>query len=98
LSLAFPRVGVHEGFTRLVFDLPSPQTAYRMEERENLLTLIFPGLSLPAADMVVNSPEVASVQVVPGKGEVRVLVRTRGRWRPRWAATGTPSAWCWTSP
>jgi N-acetylmuramoyl-L-alanine amidase len=28
--------------------------------------------------MVVNSPEVASVQVVPGKGEVRVLVRTRG--------------------
>jgi N-acetylmuramoyl-L-alanine amidase len=78
LSLAFPRVGVHEGFTRLVFDLPSPQTAYRMEERENLLTLIFPGLSLPAADMVVNSPEVASVQVVPGKGEVRVLVRTRG--------------------
>jgi N-acetylmuramoyl-L-alanine amidase len=78
LSLAFPRVGVHEGFTRLVFDLPSPQTAYRMEERENLLTLVFPGLSLPAADMVVNSPEVASVQVVPGKGEVRVLVRTRG--------------------
>jgi N-acetylmuramoyl-L-alanine amidase len=77
-ALAFPRVGVHEGFTRLVFDLPSPQTAYRMEERENLLTLIFPGLSLPAADMVVNSPEVASVQVVPGKGEVRVLVRTRG--------------------
>jgi N-acetylmuramoyl-L-alanine amidase len=78
LSLAFPRVGVHEGFTRLVFDLPSPQTAYRMEERENLLTLVFPGLSLPAADLVVNSPEVASVQVVPGKGEVRVLVRTRG--------------------
>jgi len=77
-ALAFPRVGVHEGFTRLVFDLPSPQAAYRMEERENLLTLIFPGLSAPAADLVVNSPEVASVQVVPGKGEVRVLVRTRG--------------------
>jgi N-acetylmuramoyl-L-alanine amidase len=78
LSLAFPRVGVHEGFTRLVFDLPSAQVDYRMEERENLLTLIFPGLSLPAADLLVNSPEVASVQVVPGKGEVRVLVRTRG--------------------
>jgi N-acetylmuramoyl-L-alanine amidase len=78
LSLAFPRVGVHEGFTRLVFDLPSPQMVYRIEEGEGLLTLIFPGLSLPAADMVVNSPEVASVQVVPGKGEVRVLVRTRG--------------------
>jgi N-acetylmuramoyl-L-alanine amidase len=71
-------VGVHEGFTRLVFDLPSPQTAYRIEEGEGLLTLVFPGLSAPRADQVVNSPEVASVQVVPGKGEVRVLVRTRG--------------------
>jgi N-acetylmuramoyl-L-alanine amidase len=78
LSLAFPRVGVHEGFTRLVFDLPSPQTAYRIEEGEGLLTVVFPGLSAPRADQVVNSPEVASVQVVPGKGEVRVLVRTRG--------------------
>lgn len=78
MSLAFPRVGVHEGFTRLVFDLPSPQTAYRIEEGEGLLTLVFPGLSAPRADQVVNSPEVASVQVVPGKGEVRVLVRTRG--------------------
>jgi N-acetylmuramoyl-L-alanine amidase len=78
LALAFPRVGVHEGFTRLVFDLPSPQTAYRIEEGEGLLTLVFPGLSAPRADQVVNSPEVASVQVVPGKGEVRVLVRTRG--------------------
>jgi N-acetylmuramoyl-L-alanine amidase len=78
LSLAFPRVGVHEGFTRLVFDLPSPQTAYRIEEGEGLLTLVFPGLSAPRADQVVNSPEVASVQVVPGKEEVRVLVRTRG--------------------
>jgi N-acetylmuramoyl-L-alanine amidase len=78
VALAFPRVGVHEGFTRLVFDLPSPQTAYRIEEGEGLLTLVFPGLSAPRADQVVNSPEVASVQVVPGKGEVRVLVRTRG--------------------
>jgi N-acetylmuramoyl-L-alanine amidase len=78
LALAFPRVGVHEGFTRLVFDLPSPQTAYRIEEGEGLLILVFPGLSAPRADQVVNSPEVASVQVVPGKGEVRVLVRTRG--------------------
>jgi N-acetylmuramoyl-L-alanine amidase len=78
LSLAFPRVGVHQGFTRLVFDLPSAQTAYRIEEGEGLLTLVFPGLSAPRADQVVNSPEVASVQVVPGKGEVRVLVRTRG--------------------
>ncbi len=69
---------MHEGFTRLVFDLPSPQTAYRIEEGEGLLTVVFPGLSAPRADQVVNSPEVASVQVVPGKGEVRVLVRTRG--------------------
>ncbi|AFH38581.1 N-acetylmuramoyl-L-alanine amidase [Thermus thermophilus] len=78
LALAFPRVGVHEGFTRLVFDLPSAQAAYRMEERDGLLTVLFPGLSAPAADLLVNSPEVASVQVVPEGGGVRVLVRTRG--------------------
>ncbi len=76
--MAFPRVGVHQGFTRLVFDLPSAQVDYRLEVQEGLLTLTFPGLSVGASDTLVNSPEVASVQVVPGKGEVRVLVRTRG--------------------
>ncbi|WP_117237385.1 N-acetylmuramoyl-L-alanine amidase [Thermus sediminis] len=78
LALAFPRVGVHEGFTRLVFDLPSPQVDYRLEEGEGLLTLSFPGLSVPARDLVVNSPEVASVQVVPEGRGVRVLVRLKG--------------------
>jgi len=78
LAMAFPRVGVHQGFTRLVFDLPSAQATYRMEERDGLLTVLFPGLSAPAADLLVNSPEVASVQVVPEGGGVRVLVRTRG--------------------
>nr|WP_277621211.1 N-acetylmuramoyl-L-alanine amidase [Thermus arciformis] len=77
LALASPRVGVHEGFTRLVFDLPSPGAAYRLEEGEGLLALFFPGLALPAKDLLVNSPEVASVQVVPEKGGTRVLVRLK---------------------
>ncbi len=78
LAMAFPRVGVHQGFTRLVFDLPSAQVDYRLEVQEGLLTLTFPGLSVGASDTLVNSPEVASVQVVPEGGGVRVLVRTRG--------------------
>uniref|UniRef100_A0A7C2GFC8 N-acetylmuramoyl-L-alanine amidase n=1 Tax=Thermus islandicus TaxID=540988 RepID=A0A7C2GFC8_9DEIN len=78
LALAFPRVGVHEGFTRLVFDLPSAQVAYRLDQEGDLLTLVFSGLAAEAQDLVVNSPEVASVQVVPEKERVRVLVRLKG--------------------
>jgi N-acetylmuramoyl-L-alanine amidase len=78
LALAFPRVGVHQGFTRLVFDLPTAQVDYRLEVREGLVVLTFTGLSVGPSDAPVNSPEVASVQVVPEGGGVRVLVRTRG--------------------
>ncbi|WP_022798646.1 N-acetylmuramoyl-L-alanine amidase [Thermus islandicus] len=83
LALAFPRVGVHEGFTRLVFDLPSAQVVYRLDQEGDLLTLVFSGpkvasLIAEAQDLVVNSPEVASVQVVPEKERVRVLVRLKG--------------------
>lgn len=78
LALAFPRVGVHEGFTRLVFDLPSAQVTYRLDQEGDLLTLVLSGLTAQAQDLVVNSPEVASVQVVPEKGGVRVLVRLKG--------------------
>jgi N-acetylmuramoyl-L-alanine amidase len=77
LALAFPRVGVHEGFTRLVFDLPSAGVAYRLDQEGGLLTLFFSGLRAEARDLLVNSPEVASVQVVPEKGGVRVLVRLK---------------------
>ncbi|MEZ0349150.1 MAG: N-acetylmuramoyl-L-alanine amidase [Thermus sp.] len=78
LAYAFPRVGAHEGFTRLVFDLPGKEVAYTLSQEENLLVLVLTGLSAEAKDQVVNSKEVASVQTVPEAGRVRVLVRLKG--------------------
>ncbi|WP_234553706.1 N-acetylmuramoyl-L-alanine amidase family protein [Thermus caliditerrae] len=78
LAYAFPRVGVHEGFTRLVFDLPSKEVPYTLTQENGLLTLVFRGVSASSLDQVVGSPEVASVQTVPEGGQVRVLVRLKG--------------------
>ncbi|GAA6762735.1 MULTISPECIES: N-acetylmuramoyl-L-alanine amidase family protein [Thermus] len=77
LAQAFPRIGVHEGFTRLVFDLPGKEVAYTLSQEEGLLVLLFKGVGAEAKDQVVNSQEVASVQTVPEKGQVRVLVRLK---------------------
>lgn len=81
LACAFPRVGVHEGFTRLVFDLPatfSKEVRPTLSQENGLLTLTLKGLRAPALDQVVNSPEVVSVQTLPEEGGVRVLVRLKG--------------------
>ena len=55
---AFPRVGVHEGFTRVVFDLPSEEVRYTLERGENLVVVVLLGLKAPATEEVVNSKEV----------------------------------------
>ena len=75
---AFPRVGVQEGFTRVVFDLPSEAVRYTLERGENLLVVVLLGLKAPPTEEVVNSKEVASVQTLPEKEGVRVLIRTKG--------------------
>ncbi|MGQ9735254.1 MAG: N-acetylmuramoyl-L-alanine amidase family protein [Thermaceae bacterium] len=75
LQGVFPRVGVHEGFTRLVFD---GANLYNRSQEGRTLTLFFPGLklSLPGGGtQEVNSPEVASVQTVVEAQGVRVVVR-----------------------
>lgn len=77
LAWAFPRVGVHEGFTRLVFDLPSREVAHTLSQENGLLTLILVGVKAGALDQVVNSPEVVSVQTVPEGRRVRVQVRLK---------------------
>lgn len=78
LAWAFPRVGVHEGFTRLVFDLPSREVQPLLTQQEGLLVILLRGVSAPPSDQVVHSAEVASVQTVPEGGQVRVLVRLKG--------------------
>ncbi|TBH20583.1 N-acetylmuramoyl-L-alanine amidase [Thermus thermamylovorans] len=77
LAYALPRVGVHEGFTRLVFDLPAP-VDHTLSQEGEVLVILLPGLRAEARDQVVNSREVVSVQTVPVEGGVRVLVRLRG--------------------
>jgi len=77
LAWAFPRVGVHEGFTRLVFDLPSPEVAHTLTQENGLLTLVLVGVKAAPLDQVVNSPEAVSVQTLPEEGRVRVHVRLK---------------------
>ncbi|GEM83414.1 N-acetylmuramoyl-L-alanine amidase family protein [Meiothermus hypogaeus] len=73
---AFPRLGLHEGYTRLVFDLEA-KAQYQVAQTPDTLTLRFSGISVGAADVDVSSPQVASYQVVPGSGGVTVFVRLR---------------------
>ena len=75
-ALAFPRVGLHDGFTRLVFDLPKAAT-YTVSSDKGTLTLRFLGVRQTAADEDVNSDQVASYQVVPGTGGTVVYVRLK---------------------
>ncbi|WP_243027619.1 N-acetylmuramoyl-L-alanine amidase [Thermus albus] len=78
LALAFPRVGVHEGFTRLVFDLPKGDVQYSLSQENGQLVLTLRGVKAASLDQVVNSAEVVSVQTIPEGEGVRVVVRLKG--------------------
>ncbi|WP_114312839.1 N-acetylmuramoyl-L-alanine amidase [Thermus caldifontis] len=78
LALAFPRVGVHEGFTRLVFDLPKAEIEPSLSQEQDQLIVVFKGIKVAPLDQVVNSPEVVSVQTVSEGEGVRVVVRLKG--------------------
>ncbi|MER3554641.1 MAG: N-acetylmuramoyl-L-alanine amidase [Meiothermus sp.] len=75
-AFAFPRLGVHEGYTRLVFDLEKDAT-YQATEGDGTLTLRFQGMVPEADDADVDSPQVASYQVVTGKDSATVYVRLK---------------------
>lgn len=74
--LAFPRLGLHEGYTRLVFDL-DPTALYQFSQTPDTLTIRFSGVTVAASDTEVGSPQVASYQVVPSAGGATVFVRLR---------------------
>jgi len=56
---ASPRVGLHEGFTRLVLDLPQG-ASYRVVEEAGRVVVKLEGASLEAISVSVNSPELKS--------------------------------------
>ncbi|MCX7802323.1 MAG: N-acetylmuramoyl-L-alanine amidase [Meiothermus ruber] len=74
--LAFPRLGLHEGYTRLVFDLEA-RTQYQLAQSPDTLTLRFSGIGVEAADVDVSSPQVASYQVVVAGNGATVFVRLK---------------------
>ncbi|GEM86530.1 N-acetylmuramoyl-L-alanine amidase family protein [Meiothermus granaticius] len=76
IALAFPRLGLHEGYTRMVFDL-GPGTTYQVAQGDGTLTLKFQGIRPAADDADVDSPQVASYQVVSGKNGATVYIRLK---------------------
>ncbi|GAA6741751.1 N-acetylmuramoyl-L-alanine amidase [Thermus oshimai] len=77
LAQANLRVGIHEGFTRVVVDLPASGVGYALEREGALLVLRLSGLALPPSGGVVDSKELASYQAVPEGNGTRLLLRTK---------------------
>jgi N-acetylmuramoyl-L-alanine amidase len=75
-ALAFPRLGLHEGYTRMVFDL-EPGATYQVSQEGGTLTLKFQGMNPAADDADVDSPQVASYQIVSGKNGATVYIRLK---------------------
>jgi len=81
MALASPRIGLHEGFTRVVLDLPEG-TSYRVLDRGGRLVVRVEGYTFEAASQRVDSPELKSYQtrghelilVVPPGVEVKTFV------------------------
>lgn len=70
MAWAFPRVGVHEGFTRLVFDVPTG-TQFAVGQNGNTFRIGFNHLKIAPSSGVVGSYEVRSYRVV-GEGNMSV--------------------------
>ncbi|MCV4614693.1 hypothetical protein OFM04_32865, partial [Escherichia coli] len=85
----FPRVGLHEGFTRFVFDLPAGST-YQMNTEGQTLSLRFRGVKAEPLDESVNSEEVASYQVVVNGAVVEVFVRLKPGMRAQSSTLNEP--------
>ena len=75
-ALAFPRLGLHEGYTRLVFDL-NATALYQIARTPDTLTIRFSGITAVASDADVGSAQVASFQVVTAANGATVFVRLR---------------------
>ncbi len=70
LALANPRVGLHQGFTRMVLDLPQG-SHYRLVDREGRLVLELEA-ALPPAQVRVDSPELLGYRVAGKTVELRL--------------------------
>jgi N-acetylmuramoyl-L-alanine amidase len=76
VALAFPRVGFHQGYTRLVFDLGA-SAQYTLSTEGRLITLKLSGQRVQADDASLESPHIASYQIIPTVNGATVFVRLR---------------------
>jgi N-acetylmuramoyl-L-alanine amidase len=73
---AFPRWGLHDGYTRLVFDLPLGVTFTLNQDRQTL-SLQFSAALAASTEQKVDSPQLSSYQIVRGEGRTTVTLRLK---------------------
>lgn len=71
-----PRIGVHDGYTRVVLDLP-PNSASLMRTVADTLYIDFPALSFQVASGLVGSSEVEGWRIVANGSGSTVAIDTR---------------------
>lgn len=76
LAGAFPRLGLHDGYTRLVFDLPLGATFTLKQDRQTLSLQISAVLGINT-DQKVDSPQLSSYQIVRADGRTTVTLRLK---------------------
>lgn len=76
-AMAFPRLGLHEGYTRLVFDLEA-KTQYQVSQTSDTLAIRFSGQKVGAEDTSVTSGQIASYQIVPNPDGATAFIRLKG--------------------
>ncbi len=72
----FPRIGVHEGFTRFVFDLPMG-TPYQVSPSEDRVVVRFGPLEAPARSEALDDPAVRAYRVERQSDETIAVIELR---------------------
>jgi N-acetylmuramoyl-L-alanine amidase len=62
------RVGIHEGYTRIVFDLTS-KSSYQTSRDDDTFAIRIKGQVIPPEDNTVDSSQVASYQIIPSDND-----------------------------
>jgi N-acetylmuramoyl-L-alanine amidase len=87
LGLAQPKIGIHPGYTRMVFDFPKG-AKYYWDTEGNTLWLKLWGVELPAQEKTLGSAQVVSYRVVPQSSLTMVYVQLKKGVEPKdWLLT-----------
>lgn len=73
---AFPRWGLHDGYTRLVFDLPLGVT-FTLKQDQQTLSLQFSAALAASTEQKVDSLQLIAYQIERGEGRTTVTLRLK---------------------